>query len=119
MYMTRNQRDDLNEELKSISLKLNYRLAEFESMEMTWVSAYEASLKYQAMGFGSAQSYNPNIEKKNRFKTSWKRVDNETAVEAKTILESLLYSKDSISRKKKRRTRLLLKELIKEGQEVE
>ena len=70
MALTRWEREELNNELKDLSLKLNYRLAEFESMGMTWVKAYEASLMYQAMGFGSAQSYNPNIKKKDRFKTS-------------------------------------------------
>ena len=113
MALTRGERDELNKYLRDISLKLNYRLAEFESMGMTWVKAYEASLMYQAMGFGSAQSYNPNIEKKNRFKTSWKRVDEETAVEAKTILESLLHSQDFDVKEEKERYQVIIERVNK------
>ena len=82
-------------------------------MEMTWVKAYEASLMYQAMGFGSAQSYNPNIEKKNRFKTSWKRVDEETAVEAKIILESLLHSEDFDVKEEKEKYQVIIERVNK------
>ena len=111
MALTRWERDELNNELARLSDNLNKRLAEFESMGSIWTKAYEDALSYQKIGYGSKQSYNPNIEKKNRFKTSWKRVDEETAIEAKLALNSLLHSED-FNVKKERETMMAISERI-------
>ena len=89
-------RKDLNKELNLLARRANDALRRVESSKVEWLHSYAGVIKTmdELPFLRSGASHNPNIEKKNRFKTGWSKVSNEEAMEALTILRQVANNPD-------------------------